>query len=93
MARVALPLTNFQNPDGSAVANGYLRIRLNQDGTSGGEQIQTNFTKIPLDSSGNITGSPTFWPNASILPTGTYYILEVFNTNGQLIAGPNKLTV
>lgn len=93
MARVALTVTNFQNADGSPVANGYIRIRLSQPGSSGGQQIQTNFTQISLDSNGNITGAPTFWPNASILPAGSYYILEVFNFHGQLISGPSKITV
>lgn len=93
MPRQALTVTNFQNADGSPVANGYLRIRLSQPGSASSGQIQTNFTKINLDSNGNIIGSPTFWPNSSILPAGSYYILEVFNASGQLISGPSKLTV
>lgn len=93
MARSPLPITNFQTPDGNPVANGYILIRLNTDGVASSEQIHSNFAKITLDASGNLTGSPLFWPNASILPAGSYYIIQVFQSNGQLVSGPNRITV
>jgi hypothetical protein len=93
MPRTALTVNTFQNPDGSPVANGYLLISLNQDGSVNNTQLQFNQVKVLLDSSGVITGSPTFWPNASISPPGTYYIISVYSASGQLVAGPNKLTV
>lgn len=92
-SKAALTVTTFQNPDGSSVVNGYLLIRLNIAGSVNNEQIQSNYTKILLNSSGVIVGSPTFWPNASISPIGTYYIEKVYNAIGQLIAGPNSITV
>lgn len=93
MPRSPLTVNTFQNPDGSPVANGYIRIRLSQIGSSNSQQIDIVFTKTLLNASGVIIGSPTFWPNSGILPAGTYYIIEVYNSSGQLIAGPNKVIV
>ncbi len=93
MPRIALTVTNFQNPDGSPVALGYLLFQLNTNGSVSSTQISSQITRIPLDSSGNITGSPTFWPNASIAPSGTYYIRSVYSAQGQLLSGPSKVTV
>ena len=92
-ARVAFPITNFQTADGNAVANGYLRIRLSTDGVASGVQVEHKFTKITLDSSGNVTGSPTVYHNTDLLPAGSYYIYLVYTAKGQLIAGPIKITV
>jgi len=93
MPKIALTVTNFQNPDGSPVANGYLLFRLNTEGSVSSTQISSQTTRISLDSSGNVTGSPTFWPNASLAPSGTYYVRSVYSSGGQLISGPSKVTV
>jgi hypothetical protein len=92
-SKVALPINTFQLANGAPVANGNLLIRLSQPGSVDDAQINANFTSISLNSSGQIEGSPTFWPNADILPAGTYYILLVFSSSGQRVAGANKLTV
>jgi hypothetical protein len=92
MARTAFPLTNFQTPDGNAVANGTVIVRLSQDGTGESHQVEHKFTAIPLDSSGNVTASPTVIPNSELAPTGTYYVYSVFSEKGQLIAGPNMIS-
>lgn len=93
MAQTALTVNTFVNPDGSPVANGYIRIRLSQDGSVSSHQIQSNYTEIALDSNGTITGSPLFWPNADISPSGTYYILLVYAATGQIVSGPSIVTV
>ena len=92
-SKIALTVNTFQNPDGSPVAKGTIRIRLNIDGSVNDEQISSSFTNISLDSNGIIVGSPTFWPNSDISPSGTYYILLVYSASGQEISGPNKVTV
>jgi hypothetical protein len=86
MSQIALTVTTFVNPDGSPVANGYIRIRLSQDGSVNNTQIQSSFTKIALDSNGTIVGSPVFWPNDQISPSGTYYIIIVYAASGQEVA-------
>ena len=93
MFRTALTVNTFQTPDGKPVALGKLTFRLVIDGSVSNEQIQSNKVVIPLNSSGVITGSPTFWPNASIAPPGTYYVQSVYTAAGQLVAGPNVVTV
>ncbi len=93
MARQPLTITTFQYPDGTVVSNGTIQIRLNTNGSVSNTQIQNEFTTISLDINGVITGSPTFWPNTNILPAGTYYVMSVYSSSGQLVAGPNKITV
>ena len=93
MAKTTLPITNFQNADGTPVANGTLQIRLNINGSVSDTQIQSNSTTVALDASGNVVGAPTFWPNAAISPAGTYYVLSVYSIQGQLVGGPNVLTI
>ena len=90
---IPLAINQFVNPDGSPVANGYLRIRLNQDGSTNDTQIQSNFIRVPLDLNGFIVGDPQFWPNLNISPPGSYYILLVYNATGQLVSGPSVITV
>ena len=92
-SKVALTINTFQTADGNPVANGSVRIRLNQDGSVDDQQVGSNFTTIPLNSNGVLTGSPTFWRNADISPAGTYYIRLVYLDTGQLISGPSKVTV
>lgn len=93
MSQIALIVNTFVNPDGSPVANGYMKIRLSEDGSVNNTQIQSNFTTVALDSLGTIIGSPVFWPNASINPPNTYYIQLVYEASGQLVSGPSKVTV
>ena len=93
MAQTALTVNTFVNPDGSPVANGYIRIRLSQDGSVNNIQIQATYTEISLNSSGVIVGSPLFWPNSEISPSKTYYIIIVYSATGQEVAGPNIVTV
>jgi hypothetical protein len=92
-SKISLVVNTFQNPDGSPVANGYILIRLCLDGSVDDDQINSNYTQINLNSSGVIIGSPTFWPNIDISPSGTYYIMFVYSSDGQIVSGPLKVTV
>lgn len=91
--KVSFPLTTFQLPSGNPVANGSINVSLNTDGSVNNTQIQSNGDNISLNPSGVVVGTPTFWPNADISPPGSYYILSVYTSSGQLVAGPNKVTV
>ena len=93
MPRASLPLTTFQNADGTPVANGTLQIRLNINGSVNDTQIQSNSTTVVLNVNGEVLFDPTFWPNAAISPAGTYYVLSVYSIQGQLVGGPNVLTI
>jgi hypothetical protein len=93
MAKTAFTVNTFQLANGAPVVSGFLRIRLNQPGSVSDAQINTIFTEITLNTEGVIEGSPTFWPNSEISPSSTYYILQVFSSTGQQVAGPLKVTV
>jgi len=93
MSKTALVVNTFVNPDGTAVSSGTVEMRLNIDGSVNDTQLQSTFTSFLLNASGQLIGSPTFWPNSQISPIGTYYVQKVYNSNGLLVAGPNKVTV
>jgi hypothetical protein len=50
-------------------------------------------TRIPLDSNGTIIGSPVFWPNDELQPSGTYYVYRVRSAAGQQVVGPSKVVL
>ena len=87
MARQLFPVTNYQLSNAEPVANGYLLISLSMDGNASGNSICAGASaKIPLDQNGNIEGSPLFFPNDQILPSGTSYLVEVFTAQGELVS-------
>jgi hypothetical protein len=68
----------FQDPLGNALALGSLSVRLTQDLALASNQICAGKTVIlPLDSSGNVTGSPTLWGAAT-------YQVNAYASDGQL---------
>jgi len=79
----------FQYPDGTAVANGYLLITLDQDALAPGELSFSagRYTKIALDSSGTVT-NPVIVPSSSLIPPSTNYVIKVFSAQGELVRGP-----
>jgi len=95
MARVAFPLTNFQDADGNPVSNGVVLLELNTDVvTPDSQQIAAGFASgIPLDINGNLLGSPLVWPNAELQPAGSVYIYSVYSHLGTEIVRDAVLTV
>ena len=93
MAKHALAVTTFVYLDGTPLAGGTVKIRLNLNGSSSDGQVSSQFTTLTLDSNGTITGSPTFYRPADIAPSGTYYINLVNSAQGQLVAGPNIASI
>jgi hypothetical protein len=93
MPQVSLPITTFVEPNGQPLANGTLLIRLSQDGNANSTNLCANICSIALDAQGNVTGNPLVWPNADITPSGTYYILAAYSAQGELVSGPDSLTV
>lgn len=97
---------NFQDDEGNVLANGYLTMQLSQDaqvsvsGSPVGQVGAGIRVKVPLDSSGNIQGTPgdnltpiCIWPNDVMAPTGTYYTVRAYSAVGQLVWGPQVVTV
>jgi len=87
----------FQDGAGNVLANGTLILRLNQLANavlSGGGQIEPISVVIPLASTGLITGAPVnLWANDQLTPTGTFYVMQLFNSNGLRVAGPVNWTI
>ena len=94
MAQITFPALQFFDPEGNPIAGGHVDISLSTDcQTTGNTQIGSGIvTKIPLDTTGTITGSYLIWQNASLTPSGSYYILSVYTSSGQLVQGPDVMT-
>lgn len=86
--RVSFPLT-YTTAGGFPLADGYLLLRLSQDGSVNDSQITSADCKVLLDSTGTPVGL-TLWPNAAITPSGTYYIISSYTASGELVSGPTK---
>lgn len=84
---------NFQDLLGNILSNGYILMQLSQDAvTTDGTQVSAGkVVSIPLDVSGDIVVSPvqSVWPNDVLLPSGTFYIISVYSSAGELVWGPN----
>src|SRR6266478_7161615 len=88
----------FQDNQGNLLANGYLEFVLSQDEsvTSVGNIASGITIKILLDSSGNVSTSPSLqymWANDVMLPTNSFYRVTGFTSKGQPAWGPNNQTV
>lgn len=94
MAQITLPALQFLNSDGTPVDSGHVDICLSADSkTSSNTQIGKGaVSSVPLDSNGTITGSFLIWQNASLTPSGSYYIIKVYASTGQLVQGPDVMT-
>jgi hypothetical protein len=87
----------FQDSEGNVLANGYLTMRLSQDGTVTGvgsicAGIELN---IQLDADGNVVASPaqSAWANSNISPVNTFYRVTGYTAQGQPAWGPNNQQV
>jgi hypothetical protein len=79
----------FQYPDGSAVANGYLLVTLDQDALAPGELSFSagRSTKVTLDANGTVA-NPVTVPSSSLIPPTTNYVIRVYSAQGELVRGP-----
>lgn len=96
-SKVQLEGGAFQDAAGNPLADGYLLMRLSQDGVvNSDEQVASGIElKIALDSSGNVVTSPAqyVWPNDVITPSGTFYTVSAYTANGELVWGQNSQMV
>src|SRR5437016_9876641 len=94
-SRVTLINGSFEDAEGNLLANGYLVMRLSQDGAiSGVGQICSGIDiTITLDSSGNVNASQSVWGNDQMTPINSFYRVFGYKANGQLAWGPNNQQV
>jgi hypothetical protein len=95
MARVAFPITTFQDAEGNPLSFGYVLLSISTDvNTPDPAQLCEGMTsKITLDTNGVVVGSPTVWPNASLSPSNAVYLYSTYRQNGQEVAYNIPLTV
>lgn len=74
----------WSNPDGSAVANGYLYLNLSQAATiTGTSQIAPTTISFQLTAAGALPSNSQIYGNDQLNPTGTVYYARVTNAAGQ----------
>jgi hypothetical protein len=77
----------WQLANGAPLALGYLKIRLNVDASTlglGGDQITAGtIITVQLDANGSIVGTVLLWPNDTLTPINTVYIIQAYSASGQ----------
>lgn len=82
----------WQNPDGSAVANGTLFLKLSQDAVAfGTAQLAPTIVAIQLDATGSIPTNISIYANDELIPNGTGYYTSVVQKGGGKVYGPDLL--
>jgi len=79
----------FQDPSGNPLSNGWLVLRLSHDsnitvlGAPNGSQVAAGVAiNLYLDTNGNLVANQYLWTNDSLSPSGSYYLLTAYNSNG-----------
>ena len=95
--KVQLTGGGFQDSEGNLLVDGYLEMKLSQDGRIVGVgNIAAGITiRIQLDSNGDVVASPaqSVWGNDQMLPINSYYRVTGFTAEGQPAWGPNNQQV
>jgi hypothetical protein len=92
MAKRQISGGNFQSSDGNPLVAGYLTFRLLTDGYAGTIQVSAGIkVTVPLDSTGNVVGTPALWPNASLTPVSVYQV-DAFTVSGEKVWS-NQMTI
>lgn len=78
----------FQDPQGNFVSNGYLTLILSAAAkiSGGGGQVAPSVVSILLDDSGQIPASTMLWANDELLPSGTTYLAQLYNSTDSVLA-------
>lgn len=79
----------WDHADGSAVANGFLYLKLSQDATAVGTgQVAPRLITIQLTSTGSIPTNTSIYANDELSPVGTSYSLSVDDLGRGNVWGP-----
>lgn len=91
MAKIQITGGGFQDSEGNLLANGYLKMVLSQDcQVASTAQICSGIeVTVPLDGSGNVSGTVNVWPNDQLLPVNNFYTVTGYTQQGQRAWGPN----
>lgn len=83
----------WQDSLGNPLALGYLTFQLNTDGQTGVQITAGRLVTVPLDSSGNISGTILLWTNDGMSPAGTTYSIIAYTAQGQPVWRNPKFTL
>lgn len=75
----------FRSFDGTVLANGYLVMELSHDerDTTDLAQVVGGFKiHVPLDNNGSVAGTVNVEVNSSLLPAGSYYVVNAYRNDG-----------
>ena len=94
MAQVAFPVTTFTDANDNPLANGYVLIRVSTDVQASSGQLCAGMSvRVELNGSGVMSSVPQVWPNNELSPSGSVYILSAYTADGELVYGPEPVTV
>ena len=82
----------FTDPQGNVLANGSINFQLccSAKLITNGQVVQGINITVTLTAGGLIPGSTVIIANDEMQPTGTYYIVNIFNSNGAPVRGPEN---
>jgi len=79
----------FQDSLGSPISFGYLIFTLYSDsnvavlgGPTGQQIVAGSSVKVFLDANGNVQNNQSIWANSVLNPSGSFYLVRLFNSNG-----------
>jgi hypothetical protein len=81
----------FQDSSGNVLVGGKITFQLSQEAQfiGGDAQVTPGYIiSYVLDSFGSVPANSPLYGNDQLNPSGTYYIVQLFNAQGQLVAGP-----
>lgn len=82
---------SFQDPRGNAVNAGTVEFVLSQDAMIiAGGQVAPTLVSTTLTATGDMPGSFTMLANDELTPSGTFYLVTVFDSNGARVFGPER---
>ena len=94
MLRVDFPITVFYDPSGAPLADGYVYISLTDDALSPDGQICGNLPlKVALDGTGTMIVVPQVYPCVALLPNDVLYSFAAYTAIGEMVSGPEFVSV
>lgn len=79
----------FQDPTGTCLANGLIIFDLSAPAkVIAGGQVAPVRASVTFDANGKIPANVLLYGNDQLQPTGTFYTVRIFNSNGLLVSGP-----
>lgn len=83
---------NFQDPSGGPLSSGWLTFQLSHDanlsllGSPTGSQVTAGtIVTAYLDINGNLRSGFYLWTNDLLTPSGSYYTVKAYNSQGLLV--------